>query len=81
MHCIRILCFTVFTGCPYGPDDVWGITWPNAPGGLISSQPCPGGVDAVGMLLMYICLSGARGCFECMIWFEVRTYIHSSETR
>ena len=40
----------MFSGCPYGPDDVWAIIWPNTPGGSISSQPCPGGVDAVGML-------------------------------
>ena len=42
---------TVFSGCPYGPDDAWAIIWPNTPGGSISSQPCPGGVDAVGMLI------------------------------
>ena len=41
---------TVFVGCPYGVDDEWGITWPNTPGGDISTQPCPGGVDDVGML-------------------------------
>ena len=41
---------TVSTGCPYGPDDVWNIVWPNTPGGSMSSQPCPGGVDAIGML-------------------------------
>ena len=40
---------TEFTGCPYETDDVWGIIWPNTPGGTVNTQPCPGGVDAVGM--------------------------------
>ena len=41
---------TVYTGCPYGPDDVWNIIWPNTPGGSISYQPCTaGGVDAIGL--------------------------------
>ena len=45
---------TVHTGCPYGPDDVWNIIWPNTPGGSISSQPCPGGVDAIGLLYITV---------------------------
>ena len=44
----------VFSGCPYGTDDVWDILWPNAPGGSINMQPCPGGVDTNGKAA-YIC--------------------------
>ena len=39
-------------GCPYGPDNVWGITWPNAYNGTTNTQPCPGGVDTIGIVLL-----------------------------
>ena len=45
---------TVFTGCPYGPDEVWGIIWPNTAGETTNTQPCPGGVDALGIYALVI---------------------------
>ena len=39
-----------FTGCPYGPDEIWGIIWPNTAVGIVNTQPCPGGVDTLGIL-------------------------------
>ncbi|CAI8057697.1 hypothetical protein GBAR_LOCUS31429 [Geodia barretti] len=38
------------TGCPYGPDEIWGIIWPNTAVGTVNAQPCPGGVDTLGIL-------------------------------
>ena len=54
-HCsifYETLSYYGLTGCPYGPDKVWGIVWPNIAGGRTNTQPCPGGVDALGMLLL-----------------------------
>ena len=46
------ICHSVFVSCPHGDDDEWAITWPNTPGGSISTQPCPGGVDTNGELCL-----------------------------
>ena len=60
---------TVYTGCPYGPDDVWNIIWPNTPGGSISSQPCPGGVDAIGL---------SSVIQTCYVAYQNAVYVHGT---
>ena len=42
----------VFSGCLYGSDPIWNVSWPNTPAGTTSTQPCPGGVDSVGQSCM-----------------------------
>ena len=42
---------SAFNGCPFEIDDVWDITWPNTERNNNSTQLCPGGHDATGMLI------------------------------
>lgn len=46
----RVFCSfaTVFNGCPFETDSVWGITWPNTERNSSNVQLCPGGHDALG---------------------------------
>ena len=75
----------MFSGCPYGDDDVWGITWPNTPGGTTNSQPCPGGVDSVGALyissVLLPCISiEAEAIFFNYVQSHITTFL-TNDTR
>lgn len=62
---------SVFTGCPYGPDPVWNITWPNTLTGTTSIQPCPGGVDSVGQSLTNLrraCCVSLQSVYSCIVY-------------
>ena len=50
-----------FTGCPFGPDLVWNIEWPNTERDTINTQRCPGELDAVS----------GKDCIDVIIHCEV----------
>ena len=35
-------------GCPFGPDEVWNITWPATNASTLARQKCPGNIEAEG---------------------------------
>ena len=45
---------SVFDGCPFEVDGVWGITWPNTERNSSNTQLCPGGHDALGTSFLLI---------------------------
>ena len=39
--------------CPFGPDEVWNITWPATNASTTARQKCPGGSEAEGKICSY----------------------------
>ena len=69
-----------FQGCPYGPDSEWNITWANTAPGMNDTQPCPGGVNTVGKIVMvtlrckcFIVFTSTSMCFTFCTEKEEKT--------
>ena len=50
-HAIQLTCYhnCILGGCPYGPDEMWNITWPATDASTTVRQKCPGGSEAQGV--------------------------------
>ena len=60
-------------GCPFGPDEVWNITWPATNASTIARQKCPGSSEAQGKTVSYRVI----GYFSFYIVFFLVTANHS----
>ena len=50
LHIVNSECYSCYKlgGCPFGPDEVWNITWPATNTSTTAVQKCPGSSEVEG---------------------------------